>query len=629
VTGTITPDEDVAKPAFALVPLSEVRKRPAQTLLTASERVELVEQVSLMIETVFVHRHQKRAMYGTDPSRRLQLLRLEAGAVDDHTLHTELSTIIDGLRDAHTMYYLPATFRGGTAWLQFAVRRCWEGERQLWQAVALPLIDGDEAITVLDGAEVTHWNGIPIDVAIARNAEREVGNNPAARRAQGVLNLTVRALAVSPIPDEDWVDLRFLVEGQAREQRIEWLVIEPLEPPTRAGGTRRVSVAVDRRTDTLQRFLNPLLPTNKGGARSAVADDVQVGPIEATNPIATARHITTPNGTFGYLQSQSFMVAFADDTPMAEAQRILDEIVQDTRRMLDAMPRDGLIIDVRSNGGGVVYLAEMLLQMLTPRHIQPTPFQVTVSEQMAALCRATPQAYERFAASTEQGLLTGSQYSATLPFNDAETLNADGQRYQGPVVLITDALSFSATDIFAAAFQSHGIGPILGVDENTGAGGATVQTMSELHELWPDGPFHPLPGGAELTVAVARALRVGPQAGQPLEDLGVVPDHLHRTTRRDVLEGDPDLFIRAGELLAAQRPDGRMWSLDVEPHVDGITITTENLSQVDVHRNGRPVQTVAVTDGMLDVPVPAGGLIRVEGYDGDRLVVARHLSSGG
>ena len=40
--------------------------------------------------------------------------------------------------------------------------------------------------------------------------------------------------------------------------------------------------------------------------------------------------------------------------------------------------------------------------------------------------------------------------------------NGIGQVYYGPVVLITDALSYSATDIFAAGFQDNEVGLVLG-----------------------------------------------------------------------------------------------------------------------------------------------------------------------
>jgi C-terminal processing protease CtpA/Prc len=39
-----------------------------------------------------------------------------------------------------------------------------------------------------------------------------------------------------------------------------------------------------------------------------------------------------------------------------------------------------------------------------------------------------------------------------------------GQKYFGPVILIIDALCYSTTDMFAAGFQDHNIGEVLGAD---------------------------------------------------------------------------------------------------------------------------------------------------------------------
>ena len=58
--------------------------------------------------------------------------------------------------------------------------------------------------------------------------------------------------------------------------------------------------------------------------------------------------------------------------------------------------------------------------------------------------------------------------------------NGIGQVYYGPVVLITDALSYSATDIFAAGFQDNDVGKVLGTGGNTGAGGANFWSLDDL-----------------------------------------------------------------------------------------------------------------------------------------------------
>ena len=70
------------------------------------------------------------------------------------------------------------------------------------------------------GVEVTHWNGSPIALAVARVADREAGSNAAARLARGLENMTLRTLALSQTPDEDWVDLRYQADRKTHETRL-------------------------------------------------------------------------------------------------------------------------------------------------------------------------------------------------------------------------------------------------------------------------------------------------------------------------------------------------------------------------------------------------------------------------
>jgi hypothetical protein len=44
-----------------------------------------------------------------------------------------------------------------------------------------------------------------------------------------------------------------------------------------------------------------------------------------------------------------------------------------------------------------------------------------------------------------------------------------------------------------------------------------------------------------MRVSIRRTMRVHDLAGTPVEDLGVRPAHRRRMTRRDLLEGNPDL----------------------------------------------------------------------------------------
>ena len=149
---------------------------------------------------------------------------------------------------------------------------------------------------------------------------------------------------------------------------------------------------------------------------------------------------------------------------------------------------------------------------------------------------------------------TQTRYSLACPLTTREECNDLGQRYYGPVILITSGLCYSTGDIFAAGFKDHKIGNVLGVDRRTGAGGAEVLTYSNLLATLrrlpgtPDIPFRDLPGGVDLRFAVRRTLRVGENAGIQLEDLGVEADIPYRMSADDLLWDNVDLLRKAAEV---------------------------------------------------------------------------------
>jgi C-terminal processing protease CtpA/Prc len=174
-------------------------------------------------------------------------------------------------------------------------------------------------------------------------------------------------------------------------------------------------------------------------------------------------------------------------------------------------------VDVRDNGGGHIHAAEFALQTLTPRRITPEPVQFINTPLNLRICTGHQDDPSldlgAWLPSMEQALETGAAFSGAFPITPEDGANALGQQYSGPVVLITNARCYSATDIFAAGFQDHQIGPVLGTDENTGAGGANVWTHELLSALLEDDrntPYAPLPKGAGMRVSIRRTLRVGP-----------------------------------------------------------------------------------------------------------------------
>ena len=194
---------------------------------------------------------------------------------------------------------------------------------------------------------------------------------------------------------------------------------------------------------------------------------------------------------------------------------------------------------------------------LRRNRIEPELFEFINTPLNFQICKSAPDHWDlkRWLPSIGESVLTGATYSAGFPLTRDAVCNGIGQVYYGPVVLITDALSYSATDIFAAGFQDNEVGLVLGTSGNTGAGGANFWSLDDLlraQKKDPKSPFKTLPKGAEMIVAMRRSIRVGLRAGSPLEEFGVSPDELHFMTRRDILEDNCDLLASAARIIRQQ-----------------------------------------------------------------------------
>jgi len=619
---------------------------PTAGTLTLQERRLLVEQALVLLEQNFVHLPLKAAMHAVNPVQRLRLLRVRLERQTSDTMdpewlfHAELSGIFHSVRDLHTNYLLPSPFAGKVAYLPFRVEEYVDDAGASHYVVA-GVVQGFSAPGFGPGAEVTHWGGIPIDRAVDLNAARFAGSNAAARHSRGVQSLTVRPLVIHLPPDEEWVTVSYVgTDGAEHELRQAWLVTENLPPfvgDLNQVSTTAACLGVDLDGDEASRARTLLFaPQVAGQAQAGESPALTSSPAAVGQDVPTsmpgvfrARSVETASGIFGHLRIFTFSV----NDPV--------EFVEEFARLVGLLPAEGLILDVRGNGGGHIFASEFTLQTLTPRRITPEPVQFIATPLNLRICRKHKDNPTNqidlgpWLRSLDQATETGATFSAAVPITPQEGANTIGQQYEGPVVLITDARCYSATDIFAAGFQDHEIGPILGVDDNTGAGGANVWTHGLLTNLLaippadPDSPYAALPKGANMRVAIRRTLRVGSLAGTPVEDLGVQPNERHRMTRRDVLEGNVDLLDRAGALLAALP----VRSLDVHAEMDAggrltVQLEVSNIDRADVYVDNRPRASVDLAGGTssIDLEDAAGaGSVRVEGFSDSKLVAARTI----
>jgi hypothetical protein len=544
--------------------------------------------------------------------------------------------IFSSVRDLHTNYMLPSPFSSYFAFLPFQIESYIKNNQR--QFLVTKIAKGYENIlpaTFKPGVDITYWNGIPMQRAVEINANINAGSNLTARFARGLQRMVRRPMITSLPPDEEWVMIGYRTEdGIDLEYRQEWLVSsKPIEfsirasSPTSTSDENSYKIGVDLTTDLVNEMNKILFASEnviEGGRHLAKTSSVMalIEKAEGLKSVMPEHSLAKKiSDNVGYIRIFKFSLENHVSTI---------DFVNEFLRLMMQLPKRGLIIDVRGNGGGRITAAECILQLLTHRKITPEPYQFISSPLTIDMTRRISD-LKPWAPSLSQSITTGSTFSQGFPITSTDEANNLGQQYHGPIILVTDALCYSATDLFAAGFQDHQIGPVLGIDENTGAGGANVWTYDNLKNLLAGTKYElkMLPLDANMRVSIRRNIRVGKNAGTPIEDLGISPDISYDMTRRDLLEENADLIKYASEILASmpvRQIDARLSnqadSLEFE-------LTSLGISRVDIYVDGRPVLSRNITDGIskLNIEELDNGvqLLEIVGLMNNEVVAARKV----
>ncbi|MGJ5817861.1 S41 family peptidase [Paludibaculum fermentans] len=613
--------------------------------LTLDEKYTIIDQAIMVVDQLYAHLPFKRARYAIDPVQRLRLIRSRLNAsTSEVRFHSDMVAALASLRDAHTFYGLPSPFRDAMAFLPFQLRFYFD-ESGAARFLVTRVLDGFGHKDFDRGAEVTFWNGMPVDSAIGREAELDPSGNEAAQFARALNRLTARSMTFSVPRDERWVTLEYRSAVDPSKEMgilLPWNVISGAAAlPTSGKSGSSVYAPQLELEQYRKRFWCQYRLAVEQAAQAGVygknssdaafvpersIDDEILSRIPAVfefqhtggasgegtvNP-KTLVDPGQPGKRFSYLLIRSFD---------GDADELVDEF-QRILSLLNAHGPDGLILDVRSNPGGSIQAAERMLQMLTPSdirtagfHFISTPMTQGIAAQLdpllgpsqLTLAEWNPWRQDLLASVASGGILTPARQ--LTPVEDA---NAVGQVYQGPVLLLIDALSYSAADIFCGGFQDNRIGPIIGVDPNTGGGGANRWLHSEIVARTAglkDIPLVALPRDATLGLAIRRSSRVGDRAGHPLEDTGVLADELYNQTRNDLLNFDEDLMHFACRRLAAQPAFAlRILSVEAQPDHLSVELTAENIDRLEVVVDGLHQGAFSATRGPQTVQVPMSGL---------------------
>ena len=662
-------------PNLAIQSLPEFLDAAIKSPLTPAQRDVICEQAILILDQFYAHLQFKRARYGVDPVQRLRLLRARHSLFPgDLRFHSEIIQVFTELRDAHTLYGLPAPFRGALAFLPF-VLKSYTGNHGLQRFVVTQVLRGFDHPDFRPGAEVLYWNGMPMPRAVEQLALDIPAGNEASKFVRGLARLTSRSLTYALPPPEEYVMVQYASPAGENVLFFPWSVATGFpEGAFRAPATAICQPVADRAAirdalwghqtwteqENLQERQRLAASERQHLGQAPIFESVEAIPSSLREPdldflytqlpdifefqhpsgLILERSITPDelcesmqldSKRFGYIRIKSFEAPA--DSIFNEFKRILG--------ILNEFGPDGLVLDVRGNPGGSINGAERLLQLLTPHEITPALFHFantpTIQQILAEVSvlrsddfatslkiRKLQSEFGPWMEDAASALAEGLAITEGRPLTSRKTANDTGQIYHGPVVLLIDAVSYSATDLFSAGFQDHEIGDIIGVDTNTGGGGASRwwhhDDLLERLDVLPDLPLKPLPNGATIAFASLRSSRVRRRAGQALEDVGVLRSVPYQLTKVDIMDWGSDLVrFACGEL--ARKP---VYLLEVTSAVFRageiiVTVRARNLVRLVCHVNGIPQFSGDASRSRLHIPLDglAAGDVReleVRGY---------------
>lgn len=518
--------------------------------LSTEERQLIALQTLVALNDYYVHLPQKISALAINPIQQARLLIDDAKYIlEDLEFFKRVQAIFTQLRDRHTSFTLPAPWKNMFAILPFTPESYWAGNQRKVVVSKIAMDFGDPEFK--PGVEITHWNSIPIGTYIQNLSWETSGAHPWARIAVSMRSLTIRPLAYMQPPDEDWVNLTYRSSSGYKSIVIPWKIYIP-EQDSGAGqasapvsGAASILQGVDDNTLLINGALQDLYARNDSERTSRVFKDVNKGAAVADNEPLLKNNlfysqVNTKSGTFGYIRIFSF------DAPD------IVQFITGFADILKSLPQNGLIIDVRSNPGGTIPSGEGIVQLFSDQPILPSPVTFRNTQNVRTLVNSSDY-LSLWQRSVNMLLDTGQVFSQGFSLTDVKQVQPIGRVYKGKIVLIIDALCYSTTDFFAAAMQDNGIAKIVGVDPITGAGGANVWTYQVLADFVNKDAgtsLLPLPRGVDINLSMRQALRVGPNAGLPMEGVGVSADYFYNLTERDVLSNNEDLIEYTSTILS-------------------------------------------------------------------------------
>ncbi len=596
---------------YSFEKLSETRKTVTLSELSLEEKNLVIDQARIILKDLFVHRDLKLQHFGPDADPLPFLLDLKNRAQNLSTIsfHREMLKAFQKMHDWHTTYQMPKPYQCYRTLLPIAFKAVRDefGNEVIGVDSVVPNPEVKkllpEGLDLKAGDILVKYNDVDPQQIIARNMIRVHGANPAAVKRDSVGLLGWVSQKYNLFPEQDTVTVTLKAkDGTEKNYTLPWITRgdnKCLNPEQNSGVTEGEKAEKDSQNEFNQMFRKPRKLSRFKGPGDL---------IESKDPILKYKVLRNEFGSFGYLRLESFVPEKLSS----------QELVIEIKRLLNGplAEGDGLIIDIRSNGGGYIWIGEAMVQLLNQRNTVPLNFLLKNSETNKFFWE-TSGPTDPFTVELRKADSEGRAYSTPIPLNPAAGLNSMGQFFMKPVAVFINAGCYSTCDMFSASMQDLGAGIIVGEDSNTGAGGANNWNHQTIMNSLPEGkkgPFKPLPGGLNIGFSFRQTIRTGLHTGEFIEDTGVKADMMVEATTDDLDTSEAQLrkisrrlAEEALKFRSSVKIEG-MSSIDVKLNErPSVKMKWENTDAIDVRVNGIVKGTIDLENSQTegrDVVIP-------------------------
>lgn len=612
--------------------LENMRQNIVFPELNNDEKRIIAEQAQILLQDLYVHRFHKLDYYPRldDPVAQIQEIVNTSDNLTTAELEEAIYRIFVAQRDLHLNYIFPNPVAKYTSFLPFTLVRVSQGNnffqvrvhsvneelfRQYYPDQKIPQV----------GDRVLYYDNLPILNAVKRQMETSQGANlfGGFTRALGQMTFIRHLLHLVPAEDEIKITFQCYKTRNRYSLQLPWLV-QWIESPSilrkpGPGLEDRKERKIGPRDllqseDIWQKEYNEFLAQTNLKPQSLYPDN------PSNEPTLKWGIITNRYGTFGYLKLESFVPVNGVDFVVDEIIRIIQEEFHSTR---------GLIFDVRNNGGGYINLADILSQLFMSNNanvIKARLLNTDLNRYIFNNSLFGPFSKPEWTEVINAAEGTGKIYTDVAPFTYESEANGIGQVYFKPVAVLTNARSYSATDIFSCAMQDNKAALIYGEDPRTGAGGANVITHS-LFKLLVNDPFETLPLDHEMRVSWRQSIRFGKNEGRLIEDYGCRADVNVSLRLGDILCGEKEqintitrsLFVRSHYYRSYAQTDLDISGSFILRDELKASVYTANTDYIDMYINDEYYSSIPVYAGNFEKKIdiafpqnlPSGEVINV------------------